>query len=279
MLEFLIGIFTLVILTVVINKTTEERFHAIKPHLREVWWILGFIYLTYWLFRPGGERYFMSLKQGFGAQHPISSYLLAACAGAVLFASYWWVLGKALPAKADTDAQPQGEQKKPDVQQSSEGANSPNIVGDNNTVNIGDPKVAVRLDEITRLLKAQGENVSKKTLLAKYPLGYVIFDVDSTDSVFPYKKELVERWDFDWSVVRLTESTHSDIAIRMPDIRRKGASHPLISGIGIGGEKKVGPFAGGVNIFTDGTINMKAEILAIRHDGIVFLIGFSPSKE
>jgi len=40
-------------------------------------------------------------------------------------------------AKADTDTSPpQGEPKKPDIQQQSKGANSPNIVGNNNTVTI-----------------------------------------------------------------------------------------------------------------------------------------------
>src|SRR5258708_36772329 len=37
-------------------------------------------------------------------------------------------------AKADTNTSQQGEPKKPDVQQQSKGANSPNIIGNNNTV-------------------------------------------------------------------------------------------------------------------------------------------------
>src|SRR6266481_7206037 len=116
MVELLVGIFTLVVLTVVINKTTEDRFHAIKPHLREVWWALGFVYISYRVFRPESEQYFMTLKRGFGAQHPASSYLLAAFAGAMLFTSYWRFLGKVLPVKAESSDQRQAEPKKPEVQ-------------------------------------------------------------------------------------------------------------------------------------------------------------------
>jgi hypothetical protein len=278
MVAILIAIFNLVVLPVVVERTIEDRFHAIKPHLREIWWLIGFVYIGYWIFLDGSERYFMAAKQGFGVTHPIVSCFIVALAGAALFSAYWWFLGKALPVKADSEEPPQGEQKKPDVQQNSEGSNSPNIVGNHNTVNYGDPKTNARLDEITRLLKAQGDRFSKKSLLDKYPMGYVIFDVDSTDSVFPYKKELVDKWEFNWDVVQISE-VKNDIAIRMPDITRKGASHPLVSGISIGGEKKVGPFARGVGIFSDGDIVLRAEILAIRNDGIVFLLGFQPDKK
>ena len=277
---FLIGIFTLVVLTVLLTKTTEDRFHWVKPHLREVWWIVGYGYLAFWIWQPESEQYFMTLKRGFGAYYPRGSYLLVACAGAVLFMAYWWCLGKLLPVQASMNEPPQGEQRKPDVKQSSEGNYSPNtaIIGNNNTVINSDPKTNARLDEITKLLKAQGEHVGKKALLARYPLGYVIFDVDSTDSVFPYRKELLDKWDFDWSVVRITGDPEK-IVIRIPDIRRRGASQPFMRDISVGGAKKTGPFAGGMTIVSDGELNMKAEILAIRNDGIVFVIGFSPSRK
>jgi hypothetical protein len=186
-------------------------------------------------------------------------------------------------AKADTNTPPQGEQKKPEVQQSSQGATSPNtnIVGNNNTVINGDPQVAARLDEITKLLRAQGDQTSPKKLLARYPLGYTIFDVDYTNSVYPYQSRALETWDFDWSVVTLRRDTKFGSAdtvwMRIPDIRRKGGGGPRITNANIGGPKKVGPFGGGA-IFTDGVITMKGEILAIRESGIVFLIGFTNAE-
>jgi hypothetical protein len=178
-------------------------------------------------------------------------------------------------AKADTSLSQQEEPKKSEVQQSSQGANSPNIVGNNNTVNIGDPKVIARLDEITKLLKAQGNQVSPKNLLAKYPLGYTIFDVDYTNSVYPYQSRALDTWDFDWSVVTLrdTAAFPGTVMLRIPDIRGKEGRGPIMRNINIGAPKRVGPFDG--IPFTDGVIDMKAEILAIRGDGIVFLIGFT----
>jgi hypothetical protein len=227
----------------------------------------------YWVFRPESERYFMTLKQGFGVQHPTGSYILAACAGAMLFTSYWWLLGKALPVKAQTNHQQQGEPKKPDVQQSSQGANSPNIIGDNNTVYIGDPKVSARLDEITRLLKAQGDRIVPKTLLAKYPLGYVIFYVDYSDSVFPYTTQALDRWEFNWSVVKLMQNIPGKFRIVLPDMKSKGSSTWLMTGNILRIPATVGPFPR--DIFSDHVIVMKGEILAIGEKGTVFLIGFT----
>jgi len=170
------------------------------------------------------------------------------------------------------------EPKKPEVQQSSQGANSPNIVGNNNTVNIGDPKVAARLDEITKLLKAQGDRATPKNLLTKYPLGYIIFDVDYMNSVFPYRSQALDAWDFDWSVVKVSPlklpgETEDLVGVRLPDIRVKGRPSPLMQNIGVAGPKKVGAFPG--TAFSDSVINMKVEILAIRENGIVFLLGFT----
>jgi hypothetical protein len=179
-------------------------------------------------------------------------------------------------AKAAAEPPQQVEQKKPEVQQSSQGANSPNtsIVGNNNTVNIGDPKVSARLDEITRLLKAQGEGATPEKLLRKYPLGYVIFDVDYTNSVFPYHTQALDNWEFDWSVVNISENDPKMLVIRMPDVRRKGGS-TFLRNVSLANPKKIGFFGG---FFDDGVIDIKVEILAISEKGIVFLIGFTTAE-
>jgi hypothetical protein len=281
MVAIIIEVLSLVVLPMVLNKTTEDRFHGIKPHLREIWFVIAFVYTTYALFRPESERYFMLLKRGFGATYPMQSYILAALLGVVLFTGYWWFLGVILPTNVSgSEMGQQGETKKPETQQSNQGTNNnnTNIVGNNNTVTIGDPKVAVRLNDIIRLLKTQGDKVSPKNLLARYPLGYTIFDVDYTNSVYPYQSRALDRWDFDWSVVTLRRDIQSGKAadtlrIRIPDIQGKNGRGPKIMNVNIGGTKKVGSFDG--IIFSDGIIDMKAEILAIRDDGIVFLIGFT----
>jgi hypothetical protein len=65
-----------------------------------------------------------------------SSYFLAAAFGAILFTGYWCFLGRILPAKVNADGSRQSDAKKPDIQQTSEGSNSPNIIGNGNTVTI-----------------------------------------------------------------------------------------------------------------------------------------------
>ncbi len=165
----------------------------------------------------------------------------------------------------------------PPIDQKSSGDNSPNtsIIGDNNTViNSTDPKVSAKLDEIKKLLqKQQGNQATQTKLLQKYPLGYVIFDIDQKSSVFPYGTQaLLEQWDFDWSTVKLAEDNQKILWLTLPNVTHKGASHPMLSDIQIGGQKRLGQFDG--VILEDGTMRMMAEILAIRPSGIVFLIGF-----
>jgi hypothetical protein len=178
-------------------------------------------------------------------------------------------------AKADADTPQQVEQKKPDVQQSSQGSNSPNttVIGSNNVVNIGDPKVAARLDEITNLLKAQGERVSPKKLLAKYPLGYIIFDVDNTNSVFPYKTQsLRDKWEIDWSHTQVSEPDNRHISLTIPHLRQKE------SGLSIGSITitipKTVPFSATILRDEPNNFSLKIEILATRPTGTVFVIGF-----
>jgi len=183
------------------------------------------------------------------------------------------------------------EPKKTDIKQKSEGDHSPNtsIIGNNNTVNIGDSKTNTKqLDEIKKdirklLQSEQGKQTSPKNLLARYPFGYTIFEIDYTNSVYPYQTHALDEWDFDWSMVTLRKNinipeipdTPDTVWIRIPDIRRKGGRGPIRTDNNIGGPKRVGPFGG--NLFSDGVITMKAEILAIRESGIVFLIGFTPA--
>lgn len=173
----------------------------------------------------------------------------------------------------------QGEPKKPTapIEQKSSGSSSPNIVGNNNTVTVRDPKIEAKLDEIKRLLEAQqGDRATSEKLLARYPLGYVIFEADYENMVLPYKaQKILDKWDFDWSRVKLTDISGNRAEITMPTIRDKKGT-VTFDGNSMTGEKKLGPFPPNVALFTDGTIVMKAEILAIRDRGIVFLIGFTP---
>lgn len=166
--------------------------------------------------------------------------------------------------------------KIPSIQQHSEGPNSPNIVGDRNvvTINPDNPEYAKKLQEIADAIKAQGETISREKLLAKFPLGYVIFELDYKDEVFPYSSQVIlDKYELDWSVVRFTKNTATRVRIRLPDFKRKGGGG-AVENVYIEGPKQVGNIGGPVI----GGLAMLGEILAVRDKGIVFLVGFVQLK-
>jgi hypothetical protein len=175
--------------------------------------------------------------------------------------------------KVGTDMS-QGDPKKPDVQQRSEGANSPNtnILGNNNTVSVNpsDPAVHRKLDEITKLLKSQG---GKDKLLEKYPLGYVIFDLDYvTSAVTPLEtRKGLEAYQYDFRPVKVLENTNDRISIQLPDLIKD--KKVILQGR-TGGIKRVGNL-GGYMAEADGVgVMVWGEILAIKESEITFLVGF-----
>ena len=142
MAAIVLEVLAVFVIPVVINKTTEDRFHGIKPYLREIWFGIVVIFLISVVLRPEGEKFFMSFQKSLSRDHPVASYVAVGSLGMVLFVGYWWFLGTILPGNAtaqqpqQTQQAQQGEDKKPDVQQNSKGNNSPNtsITGNNNTV-------------------------------------------------------------------------------------------------------------------------------------------------
>jgi hypothetical protein len=192
--------------------------------------------------------------------------------------------------KPDVSQRSQGDNS-PNTNQQSSGAASPNIAitnSPNSTINYNDPDIKARLEEIKELLLAQqGNRIAQDKLLMKYPLGYVIFDIDlqsgmptsKRPSVLPY--ETHSPWEFDWSPVRLKEEKikgQDAVWLTLPDIKEKSGHGLFMHGNNqIGGPKKAGPFAGGGIVLAnrDANVGMKIEILAIREDGIVFLFGFT----
>ena len=134
------------------------------------------------------------------------------------------------PAPALNPSQ-QAQSPKPEVQQNSQGAtDSPNvnINGNNNpvTINNSDPAVKARLDEIENLLKAQQkpDDLTPAKLLAKYPLGYVIYDINYQNSVFPYQTKVFDKWNFDWSTAKVTTSPDGLLLVTLPDMTSKSGS-------------------------------------------------------
>jgi hypothetical protein len=128
MVARIIAIVSFVVLPMLVNKTTEDRFQGIKPYLREIWLVMAFIYAVWVLSRPESERYFMAVKQALGVKYPVSCYIFVAIFGALLFVGYWWLLGRGLSAETNDGRALQGQNPTPPpTAQTSSGANSPNI--------------------------------------------------------------------------------------------------------------------------------------------------------
>jgi hypothetical protein len=160
------------------------------------------------------------------------------------------------------------------IEQSSQGANSPNIIGDYNQVVIN-PDIRRQLDEIQKVLEIQASNLTPQKLLSKYPLGYVVFELDYENQVILYdSKTVLDKYDLDWTVVRFTKNTPTEVELRLPDARLKNGGTALTN-IVAGGSKKVGNLGG----FGNGDLTVRGEILAIQQNGIVFLVGFDRAPQ
>lgn len=174
--------------------------------------------------------------------------------------------------------------QQPNLKQNTNGNNSPNInvPGNQNKVTVtygNDPKLAAKLDEIERLLKAQSPKATPANLLDKYPLGYVIFDIDYSNRVFPYQSQkLLDAWNFEWNTAKITTPSlflgPKYVDLTLPSMKANG--NLFFAQNQIAEPKKVGPFPKAILRGDDSHGNdfvMKGEILAIGEHGIVFLLG------
>ncbi|MDD5064248.1 MAG: hypothetical protein PHQ35_05765 [Phycisphaerae bacterium] len=80
------------------------------------------------------------------------------------------------------------------------------------------------ISKLDQLLESTN-NENRTKLLEKYPAGYVSFGVDSSETfsstVFPYGKEVLAEYEFDWSKVKIEKLTSSSLTILLPTIRYK----------------------------------------------------------
>ena len=163
------------------------------------------------------------------------------------------------------------KRKKPSVNQTM--TNSAGGMQAGRDINITDsPATKAKLDEIARLLREQSPNTSPEKLLAEYPGGYVIFELNYQNSVWPYDKNLLAGYEVDWKAVSLEATGTDTVSVTLPSITGKGNT---LIGNRVGMPKVVGARSGGVGA---GRFSMSAKILAITDNGIVFLIGVKEFK-
>lgn len=158
----------------------------------------------------------------------------------------------------------------PSISQHSAGANSPNVAGDRNVVIINPSTDA--LYEIRDLLRQKGYPDDPNKLPQKYPLGYAIFEFNYMNQVIPYEGlSVLKNYEVDWSVVKVIQNTKDRIALRLPDLRRKDGTVG-ITDVMTEGWKKVGYLGCGYIANETDNLSVCGEILAIRDNGVVFLV-------
>lgn len=134
-----------------------------------------------------------------------------------------------------------------------------------------------KFNEIQPIIESLGDKASQAKLLARYPLGYVIFDVDHSNEVFPYDRQRLDEYVINWDQVGILENTSTKIKIRLPGIRRKDGTGAIAEYGTLETPRAISGFEGGISIDvgTDHqTLVEWCRILAIKDTGIVFVVGF-----
>jgi len=148
------------------------------------------------------------------------------------------------------------------------------------------PNVLYRVVESVRRVEARIESIQKSLgetsyLRAKYPLGYIVFDIDHSNSVLPYKHELTDDYDVDWNGVRLIDSGSGFIVVKMPTLRDKLQPDSIGFDLRASGRREIGTL-GAFTYIPQGNweraIVVKTEILAVRKSGTVFVVGLEPLR-
>jgi hypothetical protein len=129
---------------------------------------------------------------------------------------------------------------------------------------------AITREELGDIIKGLGDAVNRERLLQRFALGYIIFDVSYRNVVVPYDTQVLDQYEVDWRVVRLTENTKERIQIQLPDFWRKGQPKRFTE-VKIGGPRAAWDLEQGVAL---GEVMALGRVLAVRDNGIVFLVGF-----
>jgi hypothetical protein len=171
------------------------------------------------------------------------------------------------------------QQQKAPVQQTNQGNNNANINGNENTVtntiviNRDDPKAKSLERKLDRFLKQQ--RLTPEKLLRKYPIGYVIFDVNYENAVFPYQaRGGLEKWNIAWNTFKYTQDNSGKIIyLQLPEINYRSTPEndgPHFDSNTFTCPKKVGTVCAGIQI---DNVVIAAKILEITPTGVVFILG------
>lgn len=116
----------------------------------------------------------------------------------------------------------------------------------------------------------------EETLRKLFPSGYVIFDVDHTNAVFPYPSHDLEDFRIDWSKAAVLEHSPSTVTLRLPDLYEMKHQNsvlgsdvswtpPVLESVFWVGKMESSSF----DCLVEG-----GELLSVQNSGVVFVIGF-----
>ncbi len=116
----------------------------------------------------------------------------------------------------------------------------------------------------------------KNKFLQLYPLGYVIFDIDSiTEAVTPYNaSKNPQGYEFNFKSVRLVENTPYRISIQLPEVYKD--SQLLLTNATISGDpKKMQEFGNGYGFSNKSVLNIMgiAQVLQYNGNKVTWIFG------
>lgn len=100
MFELLLLILGMLVLPIVVNKTTEKgRFDWIHQHLRWIWTVIFAFVSLYLLEKPIAREAAMRIKESLCHVSPVWGYVVCGIVGASILCGYWWFSGKIIPSE------------------------------------------------------------------------------------------------------------------------------------------------------------------------------------
>lgn len=101
LLDLVVFLFTMGVLPVLINKSTERgRFDWVLPHLRPVWTAIFAGCSIYLIQKQDTLEALMRIRTSLDAASPLLGYGICAIIGASILCGYWWFAGRMFPAAA-----------------------------------------------------------------------------------------------------------------------------------------------------------------------------------
>ena len=125
---------------------------------------------------------------------------------------------------------------------------------------------------LTKMNKIEGDNYTE--LIAKYPLGYILFSIDHRNIIIPNSSVLLKDYEIDWNSAKVLSISEDEIIIRLPNfIQTK--NNVSFNDVTSRGKRIIGVLGNPPDIH--GT-KIVTELLEDTKEGIIAIIGFKAAS-